>query len=301
MAVPAWNIDPLGIGRGSFLNHLNTQAMVDKEVRDILRQAAKDIGKEMTRIPPKTFAARVRLAQYETFRDVVQAHEATSWSRIGESIRGNVGLILDDATNGAIALAEMFGESLAPELARGVVAAAETSAERVAARIRGRIDLSFRVYRNAALASGKIDRIVNTGIAGSKSAREIARDVIGYISPNVPGGQSYAAMRLARTELNNAFHGASSLNYQEQPWVEAVKWQISGSHPKPDICNEYAESNPDNLGQGIYLPLNVPGKPHPQCLCSIIPCTSKIENFLDSLMAGRYDSWLAKNGEATIL
>jgi hypothetical protein len=80
------------------------------------------------------------------------------------------------------------------------------------------IQLSRRVYKNRDLALNRIDAIINQGLLQGKSAREIAADVARFINPNVPGGVRSAAMRLARTEINNAFHFTSIRYTREMPW-----------------------------------------------------------------------------------
>lgn len=155
------------------------------------------------------------------------------------------------------------------------------------------ISLSEKVYRNRVVSSGKIDRILNTGLALGKSAREIANDVSGFISPDVPGGVSYASMRLARTELNNAFHTTQRNMMNKNPFVEKAKWELSGSHPRPDECNEYADQVHIKDGEaGEFWTHDVPNKPHPNCLCYITPVMMDEEQFIQSFKSGAYDSYL---------
>lgn len=127
-------------------------------------------------------------------------------------------------------------------------------------------DLSLRVYRNAALSSGKIESIIRQEIIKGTSARQIANRVKPFIDPKTPGGVSYAAQRLGRTELNNAFHSAQVAE-ADRDWVNGVKWNLSSSHPHTDICNTYAEHKEDGLPRGVWSKGSVPSKPHPQCLC----------------------------------
>lgn len=133
-------------------------------------------------------------------------------------------------------------------------------------RVRRAKVLSPRVYRNSQLASGAVERTIRAGIIQGLSAKELAGNVAKFISPSTPGGVAYAATRLARTELNNAFHEAQKIQ-GEAPWVAATKWNISKSHPKPDDCDRFAEQDIYDLGKGCYPADRVPDKPHPQCLC----------------------------------
>lgn len=166
--------------------------------------------------------------------------------------------------------------------------AARAAAERGIARSRGvaRHDLSSRVFKNSELAAGRIDKIVNSALARGLSARELAKEIRTFILPTTPGGVSYAAMRLARTELNNSFHAASTATY-DRPWVSKVVWHLSGSHPKPDACNTLAAKK--------YEPDAVPDKPHPQCLCFTTAETVSPAEFRQAMASGQYDNWLESN------
>lgn len=127
-------------------------------------------------------------------------------------------------------------------------------------RTRKAVELSERVYKNISLAQGAVDKTIRAGIISGFSAKELANEVKRYIDPNVRGGVSHAAMRLARTEINNAYHQNQQAQAAGSEFVEAVDWNLSRSHPKADICDTYKSEGP-------YEPGNVPSKPHPQCFC----------------------------------
>lgn len=157
------------------------------------------------------------------------------------------------------------------------------------------IGLSRRVYSNTALSNGWVDREINKGLIRGLSAREMAANVARLILPSTPGGVSYAAMRLARTEINNAFHLTSLRYTREMPWVTGYKWNLSGSHPKGqpgDPCGDMASRNHDNLGRGVYKKSNVPNKPHPQCLCYVTMVTHNNRDYWRNLRRGRYAQYL---------
>jgi hypothetical protein len=126
--------------------------------------------------------------------------------------------------------------------------------------------LSTRVYKNAALSSGAVERQIRASIIQGENARQLAKRVEQFVSAKTPGGVSYAALRLARTELNNAFHEQQKMQ-GDAPWVKSIKWNTSRSHPKKDSCDDLATQNLHGLGRGCYPADAVPDKPHPQCLC----------------------------------
>lgn len=150
--------------------------------------------------------------------------------------------------------------------------------------------LSRRVYNSRSLAEGTVNRIVNSGLAKGDSAAVIAKTVRGHISPDTPGGIGYAAKRLARTEINNAYHAQSIVQNEDKPWVESVRWNLSKSHPGTpgDACEMYAR-------QKLFDKLHVPPKPHPNCLCYITPVVVAYEMFEKNLLAGAYNGWLQDN------
>jgi hypothetical protein len=74
-------------------------------------------------------------------------------------------------------------------------------------------------------------------------------------------------MRLARTEINNAYWESARRASIESPVVKGIRWELSGRHPEYDVCNILAESDLFELGIGVYPAEYLPAKPHPNCLC----------------------------------
>ena len=106
------------------------------------------------------------------------------------------------------------------------------------------------------------------------------------------GGVKYAAMRLGRTELANAFHQTTIRHTREMPWVKGYKWYRSRSHAHSDVCDEYANEDHDGLGEGVFKKANVPDKPHPQCLCYIVAVSMDDKDWLKAYNAGRFNQYL---------
>jgi hypothetical protein len=148
--------------------------------------------------------------------------------------------------------------------------------------------LSQRVWKSSSLASGQIDRKINSAIARGASAKQLADIVRSDIKFGAPGGTSYCAMRLARTEINNAFHAQSIGNAQESPWVLEMEWHLSKSHYEQGcFCEYYAEEQFFEVG-------DVPPKPHPQCMCYVTPVSMGYNNFAQQLEAGDFDDYFEK-------
>jgi len=104
----------------------------------------------------------------------------------------------------------------------------------------------------------------------------IAKKVEKYIKKR----QKYNAMRVARTEIQRAWRVTYVNQAKQLPFVKGIKWNLSKSHPKKDICDELARANPVGLGPGVYPPDAVPfgGMPaHPHCLCYLTTVLADLE------------------------
>lgn len=289
------------LGRREYVEYLRLQRIVDRELAAILRDAANQGERLLEGLSGLDGAgARVRRTQYAQSVQALRRQQAVLWGNITDAtasgIRRSTRIAVDLEMEMVQALTSGRSAQGAEALVDSMRAAARSSSENVRSRILNSIDLSPNVYKNQQLMSGKVAQTVNRGLALNKSAREIAKDVRRFIHPNVPGGVSYAAMRLGRTEINNALHATNVRLYEKHPWVEAVQWNLSGSHPRPDECNEYAEIDNFGMGRGIWPTDKVPSKPHPNCLCYTTAITPSVDQFLDNLTSGQYNDFLEEEG-----
>jgi hypothetical protein len=86
------------------------------------------------------------------------------------------------------------------------------------------------------------------------------------------GMGNYAARRLARTEVSRAFNEASRRSAELNPFVEGVKWNVSGSHTEPDECDDRARRSSRGMPAGVYRFGDEPRMPsHPHCRCFWTP------------------------------
>lgn len=76
----------------------------------------------------------------------------------------------------------------------------------------------------------------------------------------------YQARIVARNESVEAFRDVQLAGYAAQPWAHGVRWSLSSSHPRPDICDVLAAQNLHGLGAGGYPADKVPAR-HTSCLC----------------------------------
>ncbi len=80
----------------------------------------------------------------------------------------------------------------------------------------------------------------------------------------------HQARVIARTETAEAYRDTYRKSTVGQPYTKGYRWVLSDRHPKPDVCDVYAEQDLHGLGPGGYPPDKVPATPHPHDLCSQI-------------------------------
>jgi hypothetical protein len=276
----------------------------DRDVIAILRQAQRDIIAMLNELQSRPSGigrdireAQLRLVQRNLHRelgkawrqigDVVEARRAEAAARaIGYAEQVNKFALLAGGVHDAADIANKIAESELDNAASGI--------DRMIARTTGAsyVPLKDRVYNSDVNVGSQVDRLVNSALTRGLSAVEFAKEVRQFVNPLTPGGVRYAAMRLARTEINNAAHAASVESVRETPWVEKMEWRLSGSHGRADICDRYAKGGANN--DGHYPKTAVPAKPHPQCLCYVIPVTVTDDEFEDALLSGKYNSYLER-------
>jgi len=282
-------------------NYAQLQLQFDSRLNKILERAARDIQARVARLPVGV-GGDVRRAQLSLVLSEIRNVQQVMWTQdIMDTIiagKGRAALAAQDAieTLSNVVYASL-PEPVADVVRGGLRATALSGIERDVARVPRA--LSARVYKDFALTSGQVEATIRSGIVQGLSARELAQSVYQYISPTVSGGASYAAMRLARTEINNSFH-EMQIRGGQRPGISGVVWNLSGSHKKPDQCNVYASQNADGLGRGTYKPNNVPGKPHPQCLCFLTYKTMDPKQFEKALDSGQFDDELDRRINANL-
>lgn len=269
-----------------FQPYRRVQAQTEHDLRQILESTARAIQKRIAALPVGV-GGQVRAAQLRTTFAAIKKLQQAMWTG---SVSPRVQRAVDDAEKAAESAVEAMTrvayaslpDAAAEELVRGLRLAAESGLKSDAARRKR--ELSQRVYRQRAFHDGKVEDTIREGLIANLSAKELAESVYNYVSPTTPGGASYAAMRLARTEINNAFH-ERQLEGAKRPGVKAVKWNLSGSHTVPDLCNKYAAHG----GNGQWPVGQVPDKPHPQCFCYLTYVTQPPDQFRKALANGDFD------------
>jgi len=152
--------------------------------------------------------------------------------------------------------------------------------------------LSDRVWNSAGMTRRHLDLYLDTAIREGRGALQMSRELERFLVPgrtlttNKPysTNASYDAMRLARTEISQASQRAHIASAAMNPFVAGMKWNLSASHPRYDICDELAKGGPN--GDGVYEIATYPSRPHPQCLCystNVMVDTATSDSLIDEL------------------
>ena len=278
-----------------------TEGITNRQMAILLKEASEEASDVIdTLVTSSTFTSQSRLRQISAIRAGITPISTELWTKTGKitevGMFQQAQLAADQAMDRDFFLG-MPGLAVT-QYARHMHIDAAAGIQSVLSRRTSGYTLAERIYANGKVSTAQVGRIVDRGLILQKDARTIAKEVRGYYSPDVPGGASYAAMRLARTEINNAHHHTTIRMSEARPWVQGYEWNLSKSHPRPDPCDALAEADDYGMGPGKYPKGSAPDRPHPQCLCYLTHVQEDDDAFIDKLSNGQYDSWLEERGIA---
>lgn len=296
MASPIPGLDRRTATRANWLGrYLSVERGFDEEIKKVLAGAAVDTEKRLVSlVGDERIGSKTRRLQLSQARNQLRGTMTGLFGEVTGLIKHFRSHAAGEAAKAAMIdemplLRKYFGnKSDADAYQRSMVQSANRNVEATLTRVLGysKMPLSKRVYKTEALSKGLVDTAINNALSRGDSARDLAKAVAKLIDPNVPGGVSYAAMRLGRTEINNAFHAQSIKDAEDKPWVQSMTWHLSKVHePQGCLCEVYAQQGKFPLG-------HVPAKPHPQCRCYVTPDQQDYDSFEQSLLGGQYDSYL---------
>lgn len=181
---------------------------------------------------------------------------------------------------------------------------------------RGGFSISQRVWNTTKRSKQEIEVFIQNGIIEGKSASDLSVDIRDNLrNPHKlfrsvrdkktgelrlskaakmyhPGAGVYRssyknAMRLARTEVNNAYRSAECLSYNNNPLVKGYEIRLSNNHTTlvkgvpvrfHDICDELQGTYPKDFQWSGW---------HPQCRCAMIPIPLSPKEFGEYIKAKR--------------
>lgn len=276
--------------------YLRVQRKYDKRIEQHLVSARDDVERAILALSqPDTMSAGVRRAQLIGAHGGITRVLKALYEALGDTTRAGLLDASLEAMKSSVEWSENVIEALDidPDQRKAMINGLTGSSTHAVQAMMTRIldserPLSSRIWTNYRSNKARIDRIVNSHIVKGSSAADLAKDVKAFVDPKAPGGVSYSAKRLARTEMNNAFHAQSINAAQQFPWIHESEWRLSGSHPTHspgDKCEVYAR-------QGRFPNSKIPNKPHPNCLCYIVPVVPDITELWADIQDGKYDSWV---------
>lgn len=278
--------------------YIGVQQTVDKHMAAVLLDAAE----EAERIIKKSAGSKgvgvavERARMQQASRELRRLSDSLWQGEILPGVQTGAAKAAVAAVNSEKFVGDVLEKALGQRfraLEDAIAFSAANSVDNLRAKDKNAIPLSEQVYRSQALADGWVNKEVQRALALQQSAAQLAERVATMILPSTPGGVSYAANRLARTEINNAFHRAQIDRRSQEPWTQGFKWNLSGSHPKPDECNVYAERvNYKDGPPGVFKPNQAPAKPHPNCLCYLTTVTVSEDDFVDAFLNGDYNRYM---------
>lgn len=271
-------------GEPPIVSYARASKATDEELLRLLAQASRDARKRAEALAGAARGAEYTLRAAQLHLAMRQVWEGTGFLTIfGERETAQA------AIEASFDLQKRYYDKFPDSVQTMLRLQAASGIDSFISRKENTLPLSRRVYGNINFWTNKVDKQVNIGLLQGQSAQEIAKRVEKLINPRVMGGVKYASMRLARTELANAFHLTTIRQTREQPWVIGYKWNKSSSHKGNDQCDQYAEGDHDGIGPGVFKKKNVPGKPHPQCMCYLTVVVMDDDAFVKAFNAGRFD------------
>lgn len=299
MAYPLRLVEPSGDKDAADVwlrSYLRVQRKYDKRIEQHLVSARDDVNRAILALSHSdSTSASVRRAQLIGTRGVITRVLKALYDALKNEIKSGQEEASLVAMRSAIDWSEDVIESMDIEagIKKALVEALETSATHQVQAMMTRIlqterPLSEQVWKSYSNNKARITRIVNTHIAKGSSAEDLAKEVRDLVNHRTPGGVAYAAKRLARSEMNNAFHAQNINAAQQFPWINEMDWHLSGSHPRSvnlnEKCEQYAHKKTFKIG-------SVPDKPHPNCLCYVVPKVPDVETLWTAVQNGEYDDW----------
>jgi hypothetical protein len=148
--------------------------------------------------------------------------------------------------------------------------------------------LSKALWVSTKKAKKDINTVIATGIAGNRSAYDIAKDLEKYVNPkalkdwnwskvypNTNKKVDYNAQRLARTMVSHAYQQALVESTKNNPFVSGFIWRSAEIHGR--TCELCASRNGEFFEKN-RLPLD-----HPNGLCTYEAATENTDVIIDRL------------------
>lgn len=126
---------------------------------------------------------------------------------------------------------------------------------------------SKRIWKHNNLYKKKMNDAITDALKTGKSAKQLAKDLAGFVSPKAKGKGIYTdprknAERLARSEINMAYRMADSERWAKQWFVVGILVSLGHRHAVYDVCDHMVGRYPKDY---VFLGF------HPNCWCVATP------------------------------
>lgn len=155
------------------------------------------------------------------------------------------------------------------------------------------LNLSDRIWSSSKFINQTMKTIIDESLTEGLHPVEVAKRLDKYVQsgaktlvtqyPNMmdrigdmlPENLSYEALRLARTEMMDAYGAAEKQTAEEAPFSQGIQWSLSNAGKACHICVENA-----NYNGGRYTIDTLPDYPaHPNCMCQLNQITEDLTSF----------------------
>lgn len=222
-----------------------------KQIKNLYKELS-DEYKERLRIlsTKQTVSARLREQYLKDYVKELERDIQYLNNNLENTITSNMLRVADAVVQDSIDLDKKMGfggimtkQFYIPQNAVAVVSSGEL--------YKGKWSLSGAIWSTNQKQLDDINSVVAKGIAGNKSAYEIAKDLERYVNPNArkewnwnkvyPNTNKkidYNAQRLARTMVAHAYQESFVESTKDNPFIESYRWLASGSDRMCAICAE---------------------------------------------------------------
>lgn len=284
--------------------YVNLRLRQDPEIRGLYIRSADRVAKELRSLTLKTKSSKIRKRQLEELEKALREEAEKFSGNLTKAMETYIEKAVNDGAGYSQAVTmDLFKKAgLSTTKLQPMFATVNRRAvEACWARTKKGLYLSDRIWNQKEAFRNTMRDIIQEAVATGQDAIKTARmlqqhvrqgyrslaweypEMMVRMAGRVPEDLSYAALRLARTEMTAAFGEGTVASAQASPSYKGMKWVLSHSHPVYDICDEYA-AHDEGLGRGVFSPGSEPYLPaHPNCICVLVPVYEEPEEFVQRL------------------
>lgn len=264
-----------------------------KSIRDLYRDASREIGK-MAERAPRVPSDALRKEYLRGLQGEINRELKGIERQLDGTVRDSMTKVVQATVEDAKGFAQGVGLSI-----QGAYSHVPTDIVRAVASgqlYEGNWTLSRALWLNTKETQQDVQSIVAKGILENKSAYDIAKDLEKYVDPTArkdwewskvyPGTRKvidYNAQRLARTMVSHAYQQAFVRTTIKNPFITKYEWRAADTERTCQLCLDR---------DGQYFPKDDLPLDHPNGMCTFL---AVIEDDFNSI-ADRLADW-AHGGE----